>query len=126
MKRTVLPELLDELRPDDPSAIGSRRDLERINWWMGNAGKLAHALTSTFEARPPQTIVELGAGDGKLMLRVASRLALGWRRVRVILVDRMKIVRPETAQAFRDLGWEVENVRADALDWLRQEPGPAG
>src|SRR2546422_5821874 len=71
--------------------------------------------------RPPRSTLFPYTTLFRSMLRVASRLALGWRRVRVILVDRMKIVRPETAQAFRDLGWEVENVRADALDWLRQE-----
>jgi hypothetical protein len=122
MKRTVKAEILDELPPDDPSAIGSRRDLERINWWMGNAGKLANALSSAFEVQAPRTIVELGAGDGNLMLRVASRLSLKWRSVQVILVDRLKIVRPDTAQAFKDLGWEVENVQADALEWLQRKP----
>ena len=36
MKRLVQPELLDSLPPDDPRARGSRRDLRRVNWWMGH------------------------------------------------------------------------------------------
>jgi hypothetical protein len=36
MLRQVLPEILDHLPADDPEAIGSRRDLRRINFLMGN------------------------------------------------------------------------------------------
>src|ERR1035441_6973362 len=37
MERCLKPELLDELPRDDPSAVQSRRDLLRVNAWMGNA-----------------------------------------------------------------------------------------
>ncbi len=39
--RTVVPELLDELPPDDPRAMHSRGDLRRVNRLMGNADIMA-------------------------------------------------------------------------------------
>ncbi len=124
MERCVEPELLDELSPDDPRAIQSRRDLERINAWMRNPLTMANTLKWALRGKEPKTIVEIGAGDGKLMLRVASRLAAHWKGVRVILVDRVKIVGPETSYAFNKLGWQMENVQADALEFLSAEQGP--
>ena len=47
MNRIVQPELLDELPPDDPRAMRSRRDLRRINAWMRN-----HAIMAA-HCKPP-------------------------------------------------------------------------
>ena len=44
MNRIVLPELLDELPPEAADARRSRRDLQRLNVWMGHAGIMARAL----------------------------------------------------------------------------------
>lgn len=121
-ERRVDPEWLDELPPDDPQAIGSRRDLQRLNWMMGHAGILARSLAQSKGA--PRTLVELGAGDGTFLLRVARRLH--WRDVRVTLVDRQPLLSAGTRDGFRRLGWTVGAVEADVFDWLRKaRPGAA-
>jgi hypothetical protein len=72
--RTLHPELLDDLSANDPGAIGSRRDLRRLNILMGHATIIARALKKIFPTALPARIVEIGAGDGELLLRVASSL----------------------------------------------------
>jgi hypothetical protein len=84
MKRIVQPEILDTLPPDDPGALRSRRDLRRINSWMGNAETLAAALVKALPAsailQTPLQITELGAGDGNFLLRVAQKINLQGRK----------------------------------------------
>jgi len=116
VKRLVYPELLDSLPPADPRAIHSRRDLRRINWWMGNPGLLAQALINNLAA-PPGQLIELGAGDGSLLLRVAQRLAPLWPEVSAMLLDLQKNVSADTLASFAQLGWRAEAVVADVFDW---------
>ena len=75
MKRIVQPELLDTLPPDDPRAVRSRRDLRRLNAWMRNHAIMANALQTAANGQAPKQIIELGAGDGDFLLRVAQRLS---------------------------------------------------
>jgi hypothetical protein len=139
MKRIVEPEWLDELPPDDPRAAGSRRDLRRLNTWMRNHAIMANALQTTANGQTPKRIVELGAGDGDFLLRVAQLVtgngapasgtaasgnAIAWNEVNVTLLDRQKVVTPQTLAAFALLGWHAEVVVADIFDWL-QTPAPA-
>lgn len=74
MIRTLHPELLDSLPAQDVSAIHSRRDLRRLNMLMGHAPIITRSLQKLFLESPPSSIVEIGAGDGQLLLCVASRL----------------------------------------------------
>src|SRR6266536_4286482 len=67
VNRRVEPELLDSLPADDPGAVGSRRDLQRLNAWMGHGQLMARALRSALDDAAPQQLVELGAGDGEFM-----------------------------------------------------------
>jgi hypothetical protein len=121
MKRLVEPELLDELPPDDPGAIRSRQDLYRLNSLMGNLTILSVLLQLSAEVRPRQRqIVELGAGDGTFMLRLARLLSRRWKHAHVVLVDGKDAVAHETRAGFAALGWTVEIVTADVFDWLRQ------
>src|SRR5947208_17107735 len=92
MQRFVEPELLDTLPADDPGAVGSRRDLQRLNAWMGHGQIMARALRSALDGAAPQQLVELGAGDGEFMLRLARRLSPRWPGVRVTLVDQKETV----------------------------------
>src|SRR6187549_3496739 len=103
MRRLVEPELLDSLAPDDPSAVWSRRDLRRINWWMRNERHLANAISSV--KREPMIILELGAGDGTSMLRVAERL--GSKGGQLYLLDREPVIKKETIDRFSRFGWSV-------------------
>jgi hypothetical protein len=127
MNRLVQPELLDTLPPEDPRAIGSRFDLRRINWWMGNHGIMARALRSHLPQAPKQ-IIELGAGDGHFLLQVVGRFQVGQISdvshpfsARATLLDLQKNLSAETRSAFRRLGWRAEPVTADVFDWM-----PAG
>lgn len=122
MKRIVQPELLDALPPDDPGAVRSRRDLRRVNAWMDNHTIMAVSLMENFPGTPRQ-IAELGAGDGRFLLRVAQKLSPSWPDdMNVTLLDRQNIMPPQTLAAFTSLGWRAEIVIADVFDW---PPAPA-
>jgi len=74
MIRTLHPELLDTLPADHPGAIASRRDLRRLNTLMNHAGIITRSLKKTFPNQSLSSIVEIGAGEGELLLRVARRM----------------------------------------------------
>jgi len=125
MERRVKAELLDELPPANPRAVRSRDDLQRVNTWMGNCGIMTRALRSTCQGLRGRRTVELGAGDGRFLLRVARRLFPGWQGTNAVLLDRLKIISPETRQGFETFGWRTESFQADALEWLAQPAAPA-
>jgi hypothetical protein len=117
--RVVAPELLDSLPPTDPAAIRSRADLRRVNWWMGNVRHVTHAIESL--PKFPASILEIGAGDGTFMLKVAERLQRrSGREVRLYLLDREPVIQPGTLAAFSRLGWRAEVVHADVQEWSRR------
>ena len=120
--RVVDPEVLDDLAPADPRAVRSRRDLQRVNWVMGSRGILTRVLRSVVRSparHAPLRILELGAGDGSLALRMARRLAGSWPPVELTLLDRQALVAPETALAFGQLGWTLCPLNVDVLEWAR-------
>lgn len=116
--RRLSVETLDHLAENDPRAIGSRRDLQRINRIMGAVPIFLDALAQ--HAPLPRRIIELGAGDGTLMLRLAQKLALRWPAVHLTLLDRQNLISPATHHAFKELGWTVELLNMDVNDWVRQ------
>lgn len=116
MKRIVQPELLDLLPPDDPRALRSRRDICRLNRWMGNHDLMAAALKKTLDGDVPGQITELGAGDGNFLLRVAQKTASGWPNTGVRLLDLKKNVTPETLVGFAEISWRAEAVVADVFN----------
>jgi hypothetical protein len=126
MPRRVEPELLDALPPDDPRAVRSRSDLRRVNRLMGTQAVIGGALDGLLRGSPPVRVVELGAGDGTLMLRIARQRARSWPRVQLGLLDLQPVVRADTLTGFRDLGWDAQIIGADVFDWFAQsEPGDA-
>jgi hypothetical protein len=120
--RRLEAELLDHLPADDPRAVRSRHDLKRVNAWMRNANCLAALLRSRAGPRQPRTILDIGSGDGALMLEVARRLAPQWRDVKVILLDQQNIVSAATHDGFAALHWRAEAVSADVFDYLSSAP----
>ncbi|NUS21200.1 MAG: hypothetical protein HOQ25_15655, partial [Mesorhizobium sp.] len=76
-QRRLVPEILDGLAADDPRALRSRRDLARINALMFQAPIMV-SLMRTFMPKAPGRILEIGAGDGTFMLKVARRMARDW------------------------------------------------
>lgn len=120
--RTVCPEILDELPPADARAIRSRRDLQRVNRVMGSCGILTRAVRQSLTSAPqhgPLRILELGAGDGSLALRVARSLATSWPVAELTLLDRQALVAEPTGTAFALLGWTLRPLTVDALEWAR-------
>jgi hypothetical protein len=126
--RRVNPETLDPLSAGDPAAQRSRRDLERVHRVMGTRGIVArgwHALWPAPRPGAPLRVLELGAGDGTLMLAVARQLAPSFPRVELTLLDRQDTVSPATLAAFAALGWQVTVDVADVLDWAARTPSQA-
>ena len=118
MERCVEPEILDELPAADPRAARSRRDLVRVNAWMGNGELMVQALRSTGNGQSARRMVDLGAGDGRFLLRAARGLYPDWQGTHAVLLDRRAAISPETRNAFGALGWRTETREADILDWL--------
>lgn len=122
MPRIVVPETLDELPEDDPRAIASRRDLRRVHRAMGTRRILRRVIERATGGVPPRRVLELGAGDGTLMLRVAGGLAARWPGVQLTLLDRQRLVTERTARAYGALGWQVQSVQLDVMRWVEQPP----
>ena len=125
MERIVLPELLDVLPPQDQSALRSRRDLRRLNAWMGHPRIMARVLKDHLPDPDARRLVELGAGDGHFLLSVAQRLQGQWQRAQATLVDRLDVLDPRTMGQFSRLGWQVRAEIAEASEWLRRASPPA-
>jgi hypothetical protein len=68
----VRPEILDRLPADHPDAARSRRDLRRINFLMGNERWILRQA-ARFPDAARRGVVELGAGDGRLVRTLARR-----------------------------------------------------
>ncbi|HTA64684.1 MAG TPA: hypothetical protein VK753_04190 [Xanthomonadaceae bacterium] len=120
LARRVEPEMLDSLPAEDPRAVRSRKDLRRVNRIMGTCGLIGGALDPIVNASPTARIVELGAGDGSLMLRIARRHARHWPKLRIGLLDMQPVVRADTLIGFQDEGWYARVIGADVFDWLAQ------
>lgn len=126
MPRSVGVEVLDGLEPTDPAAERSRRDLRRIHRAMGTRSILLRALRRLTPPGPDAAtfrVLELGAGDGTLMLGVARAMASWWPPVELTLLDRQALVDGETIAGFAGLGWSTGVDVRDALDWAGASGG---
>lgn len=121
MSRVVKMELLDLLPSHEALAARARRDLRRLNRLLGHGSILIRVLSEALRCAPKR-LVELGAGDGTLMLKLAQAQYAHWHGVEVILVDRQRVIRGETLNRFRELGWSAEAVVADVRDWVATAP----
>lgn len=115
--RRIETELLDVLPADDPAAVGSRRDLRLLNAIMLHPGIMARRMLR-HAVDTPRRIIELGAGDGSLMLRVSRRLTRHWRGVAIVLVDQKDAIPSETRMAIARLGWRENQVTQDVFEYL--------
>lgn len=122
MKRVVEPELLDVLPWDDPQALRSRADLRRVNVLMNNSKVLAAYLRAYVpmltRPQPHLRLVEIGAGDGTVLLAVAKRLRCFGTTAEVVLIDNQPVFADATRDAFAAIGWRVRQVVADVLEDL--------
>lgn len=120
VKRLLQPELLDQLPPEDPRARGSRRDLERLNACMGHARLAAGVLAPILGKLDRPSLLELGGGDGKFFLSVASRLGSARPGSSALLLDLHDLLDRGTRHSLVQQGWNTEAARTDAFAWLRQ------
>jgi hypothetical protein len=118
MERLVQTELLDVLDPACKLATASRADLRRINALMGNAGILFRLLRAVPNASSIRCLVDLGAGDGTFLLQVAHRLNSSPGPWRAVLVDQQTLVDAQTRDGFARIGWSIDVMTADVMDWL--------
>ncbi len=122
--RRLSPERLDHLAPADPQAIRSRADLRRINRLIGSVGLITQALQAHAIRMPsgqdhrPQRIIELGAGDGSLMLRLAKKFVQQWPGAHLTLLDRQNVISASTLDEFDRLGWTVDVLCRDVNEWI--------
>jgi hypothetical protein len=120
MRRTVATELLDSLPASDPDARQSRLDLRRVHRAMGTRTILRRglpALTANSLKATPLRVLELGAGDGSLMLGVAQVLQPRWPCVELTLLDRQALLDPALVARYAKVGWSVVQQVGDVLDW---------
>jgi SAM-dependent methyltransferase len=125
LARVLEPETLDHLAPDDPVAQRSRRDLRRVNAFMGARRILARAMARALDdgQTRPLRILELGCGDGRLMLDVARHRGDRWAGTRLDLLDRQPIVDAATIAGYAAAGWQAKPLIADVLAWADGEDG---
>ncbi len=124
LPRTVAAETLDGLAADDPKAIRSRRDLRRVHRVMGTRSMVLQALrgmTALHHKPEPVRVLELGAGDGSLMLGVARTLAAEWPTVELTLLDAQPLIHPDTVKDYAALGWTAVSHVGDVFDWVSDD-----
>jgi len=126
MPRVVARETLDHLAEDDPDALRARRDLQRVHLAMGTRGIVVRALSGLKMRRDarPLRLLELGAGDGSLMLGAAQQLKAQCPAVEITLLDRQNLVTPATIAAYARAGWSATVQVVDVLDWALDSSSP--
>ena len=120
MLRNVEPELADHIPGDDPRARRFRRDLSRLNAFAMTDRSMARGLLKHSGDVVPRELIDLGAGDGTFMLRVAQRLAPRWRGVTIKLVDQQDIVSDPVRNSFAALHWNLQTIAADVFEFLQK------
>jgi len=120
LPRSVEPEMLDHMSPDDSRAVRARRDLKRLNAVTLQSGIMERLLADNWRNGQPRTILDLGSGDGTFTLGLARRLRARWGGVAVTLLDRQSIVSQNTKDAFAALGWKAQAVASDVFAYLEE------
>ena len=90
---------------------------------MRNHAIMAKTLRTALNGYAPKRITDLGAGDGHFLTRVAKKVSPRWPGVSVTLVDNQKVMSSQALALFTPLGWRVELVEADVLEWLSAATG---
>ena len=135
--RKLTPEMLDGLNENDPLAIKSRHDLRRIHRFMGTQNiifKALHQLDLNLPSskspsinsplsKSPLKVLEIGAGDGSLLLGLACQLSLSkklapyWSHVDLTLIDQQDLVSYQTISDYAQFGWNVCVQKTDVMHW---------
>ena len=122
LERSVEAETLDHLAPDDPAAQRSRRDLQRVHRAMRTRSVLLPVVRDAVAAaRPAPRLLEIGAGDGTLMLGVARAGAAWPCHVELTLLDRQPLLAPRTVDEYAACGWDARAQVSDVFDWAHDD-----
>jgi hypothetical protein len=121
MERIIEAEWLDSLPAEDSGAVGSRKDLQRLNAWMGSPRRFARLLSTVLEPAAPCHVADLGGGDGRFFLRAARLLKGPVGAGHVTIVDRHNIVTRQTRDGLAQLGWHLRVAQSDIFAWLGQQ-----
>ena len=100
--RKVSNELLDHLDAEDPEAIRSRKDLHKINLFMGNMRwikKQIEQLTKLSESS--LNVIEVGAGDGQFLESLIQN-----KNLNLTGID----IQPRPKSISNEVDWIQENV----------------
>jgi hypothetical protein len=124
MARALEAETLDGLDAQDPVAVRSRRDLRRIHRFMGTRSILLGGLAPLRTRTDTLRLLELGAGDGTLMLGVARAMARSGFHAHLTLLDRQPCVDRRTVDEFAQVGWTADAQVADVFDWSKRPLDP--
>lgn len=110
-------ELLDDLPSDSPEAAYSRKDLIRLNTWMGNANIVAQELTRLLPPQGRVQLADIGCGDGSLLLQVLRRLSSTGCKGQVTAVDQQHILGRDCVDGGAKLRWTIATEASDVFEW---------
>ncbi|MDT8992624.1 class I SAM-dependent methyltransferase [Curvibacter sp. APW13] len=74
------------------------------------------SLTANHSKAMPLRILEIGAGDGSLMLGVAQAMVPMRLNVLLTLFDRQPLVEPSTIERYKEVGWNTTQQVGDVID----------
>ena len=121
--RLLTPEILDTLPPEDPAARASRRDLQRLHPILGQTALWTRWFLQNFPRRPPDSLADLGAGDGSLLATVLLRAyPKGGHGARIFFVDRQPVIPDSILAHLCRRNWLPTVVTAKVADWLEEGP----
>jgi hypothetical protein len=126
--RQVLPEELDSLPWQNPAAVRARLDLQTLHRAMATLRLLRRALAPmrfVGSDKRPLRVLELGAGDGSLLLALSRTLTPAWPAVELTLLDRQPLLSHATVLAYGQRGWNAVACVSDVTDWAQLQPDPA-
>ena len=91
MRRTIIPELLDQDLGTPAEIEASLRDLQRINEWFGGTRTTIRTLrhVTRRNGRNSLSLLEVGAGNGQVPLAAGDILGKQGVELRVTLLDRV-------------------------------------
>lgn len=111
-KRSLLPEKMDEPGVSENEIHQALSELETINRLLGGYNVIFNALSQLEWTGQPVSIMDLGCGGGDMLRAIAKWALRNKRKVRLIGVDRNKIMTDFATQHSK----EFSNIRFVTLD----------
>jgi hypothetical protein len=118
--RRLTPEILDSLPFSDPSALASRRDLQRLHTLLGQTRLWLRWFQKRYPDRPPASLVDLGCGDGHLLTTLLPQaFPNGGHGSRLFFVDRQPSIPDSALELLRRQNWLPSVIPSDLQEWIR-------